>query len=96
MAENEVRIETSEVRESLDSIEGMERAAVKRVIPPLWFGASIPLLSGALVGVSGEGEYPPAFNAFLRQCRTPDDELLLEVTPCSIQHEISSIHSPRC
>ena len=59
MAENEVRIETSAVRESLDSIEGMERAAVKRVIPPLWFGASIALLAGALVALSvaGRQEY---------------------------------------
>ena len=55
MAENEVRIETSAVRESLDSIEGMERAAVKRVIPPLWFGASIALLAGALVALSVAG-----------------------------------------
>jgi len=55
VAENEVRIETSEVRESLDSIEGMERAAVKRVIPPLWFGASIALLAGALVALSVAG-----------------------------------------
>jgi hypothetical protein len=52
VAEKEARIEASDVQESLDSIEGMERAALKRAIPPLWFGASIALLAGALVALS--------------------------------------------
>ena len=55
MAEKEVRIEASEVQEALDSIDEMEQAALKRVIPPLWFGGSIALLAGVLVGLSVAG-----------------------------------------
>ena len=55
MAEKEVPIEASEVQEALDSIDEMERAALKRVIPPLWFGGSIALLAGVLVGLSVAG-----------------------------------------
>ena len=52
MAEKEDRIETSDVQESLEVIEKMERAALGRAIPPLWLGASIALLAGALVALS--------------------------------------------
>jgi hypothetical protein len=52
VVESEDRIETSDVQESLDSVEKMKRAALKRVIPPLWLGASIALLAGALVALS--------------------------------------------
>ncbi|HCQ02551.1 MAG TPA: hypothetical protein DIT99_18520 [Candidatus Latescibacteria bacterium] len=52
VAEEEDQIEISDVQESLDSVEKMERAALRRAIPPLWLGASIALLAGALVALS--------------------------------------------
>jgi hypothetical protein len=55
VAEKEVPIEPGEVQEALDSIDEMERAALRRVIPPLWFGGLIALLAGVLVGLSVAG-----------------------------------------
>jgi hypothetical protein len=56
VVEKEIQNESREMlQESLDSIEKMEQAALKRVVPPLWFGASIALLAGALVALSAAG-----------------------------------------
>ena len=41
-----------DARVALDSIRGMEKAALWRAIPPRWFGASMALLAGALVALS--------------------------------------------
>ena len=59
MPEKEVHNEAGEVQETLDSIAEMERAALQRAIPSPWLGATIGLLSGALVALSvaGRQEY---------------------------------------
>jgi hypothetical protein len=41
-----------DAREALDSIQAMEKAALRRAIPSRWFGASMALLAGALVTLS--------------------------------------------
>ena len=59
MSKKEVHSEVSGVQETLDSIVEMERAALQRAIPSPWLGATIGLLSGALVALSvaGRQEY---------------------------------------
>ena len=59
MPEKEVHSEAGEVQNSLDSIAEMERAALQRAIPSPRLGATIGLLSGALVALSvaGRQEY---------------------------------------
>lgn len=55
MAEIAEQADDDDAREALDSIQAMGKAALLRAIPPRWFGASMALLAGALVGLSAAG-----------------------------------------
>ena len=44
-------VDSSEARKALDTIQQMKRAAMRRAIPPRWFGALIALLAGILVSL---------------------------------------------
>ena len=43
---------SSEAHKALDTIQQMKRAAMRRAIPPRWFGALIALLAGSLVSLA--------------------------------------------
>ena len=43
---------SSEAHKALDTIQQMERTAMRRATPPRWFGALIALLAGSLVSLS--------------------------------------------
>ncbi len=45
-------VDSSEARKALDTIQQMERTAMRRATPPRWFGALIALLAGSLVSLS--------------------------------------------
>ncbi len=45
-------VDSSEARKALDTIEQMERTAMRIATPPRWFGALIALLAGSLVSLS--------------------------------------------
>ena len=45
-------VNSSEARNALDTIQQMERTAMRRATPPRWFGALIALLAGSLVSLS--------------------------------------------
>ncbi len=45
-------VDSSEARKALDTIEQMERTAMRIATPPRWFGALIALLAGRLVSLS--------------------------------------------
>ena len=45
-------VNSSEARKALDTIQQMERTAMRRATPPRWFGALIALLAGSLVSLS--------------------------------------------
>ncbi len=49
MTEQQNRPNPDEARQALNSIQQMEQAAIKRLIPPQWFGGIIALLAGSLV-----------------------------------------------
>ena len=52
MTDKQDHTQSSEAQQALDSIQKMEQAALRRVIPPRWFGATIALLTGSLVTLS--------------------------------------------
>ncbi len=52
MTNKQDRPDPSEAKGALDSIQAMEHAALRRAMPPRWFGAIIALLAGALVALS--------------------------------------------
>ena len=45
-------VDSNEARKALDTIQQMERMAMRRATPPRWFGALIALLAGSLVSLS--------------------------------------------
>ena len=55
MTNDKNHIKSKEAQEALDSIKGMERAGLKRVLPPIWFGATLALLVGTLIALVGAG-----------------------------------------
>lgn len=55
MSNNKNPINAQEAQEALNSIHEMEQAGLKRVLPPIWFGAVLALLVGILVGLVGAG-----------------------------------------
>ena len=45
-------VDSNEARKALDTIEQIERKAMRRATPPHWFGVLIALLAGSLVSLS--------------------------------------------
>jgi len=55
MSNKQNQTKISEEQEALDTIQQMERAALRQGSPPRWFGAIMALLTGALVTFSAAG-----------------------------------------
>lgn len=52
MTDKKTQTDSNEAHEALESIQKMERAALKKAMPPRWFGAIMSLLAGSLVSLS--------------------------------------------
>jgi hypothetical protein len=49
------QMKISEEQQALDAIEQMQHSALRQGLPPRWFGATIALLTGAMVTFSAAG-----------------------------------------
>ena len=56
MSNNKNDVSSGDVQSALDSIKDMQRTAISKAIPPVWFNGILSLLAGSLVALAAAGQ----------------------------------------